>query len=330
MDRFPPFGPPLDSAQIYQGVTDTLRQPDGVDLLPKKYNPRLVAELFAVRFDTYDPAFGGPETRVLGTGIDSSVKVDGLDEHKRLALHQQAYMAGALGMRIVERSLSYNTGTATLHVRLPQKDELPPLPQKNAQGDICNEQGKPIPPAHVDAIYAAHYLADFPHVTSPRPESPRDANGWPILKLDQDGAPIPEKGGLGRLFENVVTQAERADAPGSPGHIIRVRDRRTDPSNPRTPDQQKGALSLFRQVARLMGYQVGTFQLNNGYFEMQVGRPTAGFDSKSTHFKKPEGDHWDKDRPISTETHAYRPAAPVISIGEWVHIDEVPEDSQAA
>lgn len=72
------------------------------------------------------------------------------------------------------------------------------------------------------------------------------------------------------LFGKVVEQAEEGN--------LTVEDKVGDP---------KGAMSLVRQVATVMGYQVQPFaRTAQGTFTAQVEGIRTGFDSRFTHFKR--------------------------------------------
>lgn len=78
-------------------------------------------------------------------------------------------------------------------------------------------------------------------------------------------------GAFEELFGRVVQQAE--------GGTLEVGDKAGDP---------RGAMSLVRQVANVMGYKVQKFSKgSDGKFTAQVDGIRAGFDSQHTHFKRP-------------------------------------------
>jgi hypothetical protein len=309
-----PFGPPADSIQAYRALMDTLAEPNGVDQLPRKYDPRMVAEGFAMRVDSTDG--GNYDTRSIG----KFVAPDGLEKDDYATLHHLLYVAGAFGFQIGKRTHDTNANIAGFSVSFPEKDKLPPLPQKNARGDICDERGRPLPDIHVDALYLAHYLADFPDIIKrPRTHVENVSGEEYPQPHDYLGNRVAESrdGAMETLFRKVVEQAE------SPEHVLRVTDKRSDPRRPLTPEQQKGNLSLIRQAARVMGYEVGPFVPNgHGQFEMKVGRPMPGFDTKRTLFKELKDDHWDDQ----VETRFYV-AAPVINLGRWVTAAAIPQEN---
>lgn len=78
-------------------------------------------------------------------------------------------------------------------------------------------------------------------------------------------------GAFEELFGRVVQQAE--------GGTLEVGDKAGDP---------RGAMSLVRQAATVMGYKVQKFAKgSDGKFTAQVDGIRAGFDSRHTHFKRP-------------------------------------------
>lgn len=64
------------------------------------------------------------------------------------------------------------------------------------------------------------------------------------------------------------------------GGTLEVGDKAGDP---------RGAMSLVRQAATVMGYKVKEFSKgSDGKFTAQVDGIRAGFDSRHTHFKRPK------------------------------------------
>lgn len=229
------FGPTTEDTMLYRELLAKLKNGENLG-----FDPMFVAEGVAKRLD--DAAQGIPGTLNLPISPEEAAKRS-LDEEDALQLAQQRYVAAALGFKVGPNQFSDDAVKA--NVEYPNVATLPERPQRSKDGTFLRSDGTKMSQVQVDAIYAAHFVANHPE------------------KFKQPGA-----------FQGIFERVRKGAIKGNV--TINLDTFSDDP---------RGAKSFIRQTARLMGYNVGEFRkADGGIAEMMVTGTREGFDSSKASF----------------------------------------------
>lgn len=240
------FGPTPEDIQGYQSLLGILDDPANAGRTGKE----VVGFSPRINAETTSDLI---DRNRLGSFINQDFDQNGLDASTHMRLSQQRFIAGALGLRVGEQKINSRYKTAGSDVLLPRAVDLPPLPtQKNRMGKYVDARGMGMSRERLDGLYAAHFIASNAGHFSKKFDP--EKNG--------------ERGAFEELFERVVEQAEAGS--------LEVRDK---------VGFVRGAASLARQAATLMGYNVGEYTANSaGVLIAPVTGVRPGFTEANAHF----------------------------------------------
>ena len=165
---------------------------------------------------------------------------------------KERHRLGFAQQRYVAGALGFNVGptyfgddgTVSAKVDYPDVAKLPERPILQADGSFLGKDGAPLSMLRADAIHTAHFIAGHPD------------------KFREPGA-----------FQKVFEKIRDSAVSGS----VSI--------NPKTfPDDPEGAQAFIRQSARLMGFEVGEFQVVDDNAELTIKGTRKGFDSNKTSF----------------------------------------------
>jgi len=163
-------------------------------------------------------------------------------EIANLKFVQQRYIAGILGLKVGPTEANAHEGHISATVTLPAPDDIPAAPTMNSN------------PERTESDY--YVAADGSTMSQVRGDAIHAARYIAAHNdhFSQDGS-----------FAEIFAGAQKAAESG----VIEI---------PQTADDVSGLMSLYRQVTRVLGYQVNGFTPENGVYQMKVGEMRKGFD----------------------------------------------------